>query len=120
MKAEMQFIDRRPELARRRAARSGDDLLFIGEMLAEMDRTDQAYLRGLAAVREAGRLAQGALEQRFDAGQSARAWQNDGSTEVFFATFLASLNEAGATNASLVVTVGGAEVEVDLLSAAGR
>jgi len=80
---------------------------------------DRRYEIGLAAVREAGFLAQGELAQNLGRSKNSNSHSTDNEM-VLYSTLLTYLEAVGATDVALSATVDGHKVEIALADVANH
>lgn len=85
----------------------------VDEIRAEMDADDRAYRMSLATVRQAGHLTQVELAKRLGVSQGVVS-RTETRGDMLYSTLLSYLHAAGVEDVSIVATVGGRRVEIDL------
>jgi DNA-binding XRE family transcriptional regulator len=89
----------------------------VAEIHAEIDDADRAYRMNLAALRSAAHYTQEEIAQRLGMSQSAVS-RAEKRGDMLYSTLLSYLRAAGAEDPTLVVTMHGKRIEIDLATAA--
>ena len=91
----------------------------VAQSGAEADDMGRAYAMNLAMIRKAARLTQVEVAKRLGVGQAAVSCM-DSRGDILLSTLYDYLTATGADTASIVVTVHGRRIELDLGSLRGR
>lgn len=89
-----------------------DDVSAAHEEAEEMDR---AYAMNLAMIRKAAQLTQAEVARKLGVGQAAVS-RLEGREDMLLSTLYDYLTATGADTASIVITVHGRRIELDLRS----
>jgi hypothetical protein len=87
--------------------------------VAQADDMDRAYAMNLAMIRKAAQLTQVEVAKRLGVGQAAVS-RMESRGDMLLSTLYDYLTATGADTASIVVTVHGRRIELDLGSLRGR
>lgn len=87
----------------------------VAEARAEADDMDRAYAMNLAMIRKAAQLTQVEVAKRLGVGQAAVS-RMESRGDMLLSTLYDYLTATGADTASIVVTVHGRRIELDLAS----
>ncbi|MCU1481193.1 MAG: Helix-turn-helix protein [Subtercola sp.] len=85
----------------------------VAEIEARARAEDRIYASGLAMIREAGKLTQTELARRMDVTQGSVS-RLESRGDALLSTLQGYLEAAGARHPRLLVTVDGAEIELEL------
>jgi hypothetical protein len=91
----------------------------VAQAHAEADDMDRAYAMNLAMIRKAAQLTQVEVAKRLGVGQAAVS-RMESRGDMLLSTLYDYLTATGADTASIVVTVHGRRIELDLGSLRGR
>jgi hypothetical protein len=91
----------------------------VAQAGAEADDMDRAYAMNLAMIRKAAQLTQVEVAKRLGVGQAAVS-RMESRGDILLSTLYDYLTATGADTASIVVTVHGRRIELDLGSLRGR
>ena len=91
----------------------------VAQTGAEADDMDRAYAMSLAMIRKAAQLTQVEVAKRLGVGQAAVS-RMESRGDMLLSTLYDYLSATGADTASIVVTVHGRRIELDLGSLRGR
>jgi hypothetical protein len=91
----------------------------VAQAGAEADDMDRAYAMNLAMIRKAAQLTQVEVAKRLGVGQAAVS-RMESRGDMLLSTLYDYLTATGADTASIVVTVHGRRIELDLGSLRGR
>jgi DNA-binding XRE family transcriptional regulator len=85
----------------------------VAEAHADAEEMDRAYAMNLAMVRKAAQLTQAEVARKLGVGQAAVS-RLEGREDMLLSTLYDYLTATGADTASIVVTVHGRRIELDL------
>ncbi|MEO7014942.1 MAG: helix-turn-helix transcriptional regulator [Leifsonia sp.] len=85
----------------------------VAELSEQAAAEDRVYAMSLAMIREAGNLTQAELASRLEVTQGAIS-RLEGRDDALLSTLQNYLEAAGATHPRFIVTVNGADVELEL------
>ena len=91
----------------------------VAQAGVEADDMDRAYAMNLAMIRKAAQLTQVEVAKRLGVGQAAVS-RMESRGDMLLSTLYDYLTATGADTASIVVTVHGRRIELDLGSLRGR
>ena len=91
----------------------------VAQAGADADDMDRAYAMNLAMIRKAAQLTQVEVAKRLGVGQAAVS-RMESRGDMLLSTLYDYLTATGADTASIVVTVHGRRIELDLGSLRGR
>ena len=91
----------------------------VAQASAEAEDMDRAYAMNLAMIRKAAQLTQVEVAKRLGVGQAAVS-RMESRGDMLLSTLYDHLTATGADTASIVVTVHGRRIELDLGSLRGR
>jgi DNA-binding XRE family transcriptional regulator len=91
----------------------------VAQARAEAEDMDRAYAMNLAMIRKAAQLTQAEVAKRLGVGQAAVS-RMESRGDILLSTLYDYLTATGADTASIVVTVHGRRIELDLGSLRGR
>lgn len=91
----------------------------VAKAHADAEEMDRAYAMNLAMVRKAAQLTQAEVARKLGVGQAAVS-RLEGREDMLLSTLYDYLTATGADNASIVITVHGRRIELDLKSLHGQ
>lgn len=91
----------------------------VAQAHTEAEEMDRVYAMNLAMIRKAAQLTQVEVAKRLGVGQAAVSCM-DSRGDILLSTLYDYLTATGADTASIVVTVHGRRIELDLGSLRGR